>query len=92
MPVNVTVSDLSESVVKELAETFTICVDQSDAPILYSLRITDLNLFQLCMLENENEFSVTTVYGDSLKAGLLLVDKELSFKTKSNKGSRIDMK
>lgn len=88
MPVNVTVSDLSESVTKEISETFTICVDQRSSPILYSLRITDLNLFQLSLLENENEFSVTTVYGDSLKSGVLLVDKELSFKTKSNKGSR----
>eukprot|EP01117_Protostelium_nocturnum_P008245 TRINITY_DN2943_c0_g2_i2.p2 TRINITY_DN2943_c0_g2~~TRINITY_DN2943_c0_g2_i2.p2 ORF type:complete len:591 (-),score=162.80 TRINITY_DN2943_c0_g2_i2:2759-4531(-) len=84
------VTALPEDVTREISETFMITCP----PLLYSLRVTSLPLFEVgrAALGDEDDFVPPllaslggSVYGESLAAIILLVDPSLSYKSKNGK-------
>ncbi|PRP88085.1 hypothetical protein PROFUN_04176 [Planoprotostelium fungivorum] len=86
------VSALPEGVMREISETFMITC----SPLLYSLRVTCQPLLEVARasVSIASEDSIippllaplgSSVYGQSLSAIILLVDRELQYKTKNGR-------
>ncbi len=81
-------SAVNDSTARELSETITVALGGGDSyRLLYNFRFTDLGLVDICNTTSTS-CAPNFLYSTSLRALVMLVDTNLGYKTKTNKGMR----
>lgn len=76
---------LNSELSRAIKETKTICLSSKMAEVLHNIRVTDVDILDFCKTKQRQISGENSIYSNSLKGIVILVDSHLKYSSKVNR-------